>query len=602
MQQQNEVIFDLRKKLEQNGGSYAPDLSREEKQEEWMNRLGGTKLFQEKFPLVYRALRDNGVPLPENKLELQMPDLRYRECEKGTEFSGRISGFLCDTSISTKRLGLDAPRPWQRAFVTLTIADATHPSKPPYASITTAYGDINQFSAEITTRAAIDPLVAAKTPFTLITELTGMDQDGKVYYKAWKNDYHNCQNSSFSVVDRIDVSHPRYQNEKMNCPIVMLYGRGPEQNPEFKFADYMGGEYEKNNGGEAGDKDLKTLMPIAGQIRLKDQYRFIGLAEPGAVSALYRPVISINSSELVTYYQDRWNEKYEKESEQELYEKIKGCFTADPQQENIGHFDLKLDGSVNWLANVKNAAQYTQQWRTLDYQMHAAFYLIIEEKSSGMQLPLTVIIQYTSDPNVQLYMVNDGGSTVYIPAVRVHWGCLAKDTLIETKEEKKKICEIHAGDQVLTENHAYRCVRQVLIGREDTIYRIETQKGSILMTGSHPVRLSDGADKTAFDLKAGDLLAMVDGENAEVICTERIAYGDQVYALVLEERPSCTLSEKNAVGQTAGECGFFAANGFWAGDAAAQNRPLQGKPVVYTEQEKALHREFDAVFQSLSGR
>lgn len=582
-------MINIRKKMEENGGTYWVNMADPEEAEFVLQRMGGRELLEEKFPLMYQAYcrtvenarhntgRDDKTNLDE-KVAITLKT-SYFKSGTGTKFTGSISGFACDPAIKVENIGLEAPRPWRSVSVNLSIGDQDDPSRPPFASVTRSHRKVNAFCGDIATQSEVAESIVDKTNLSLIAEFRGLDPDGQLQWGFMPGGYANHeQDGGIKIVDRIVLDDPKYKNGSNNNPIIMLYGRNSTQNPDYKNADYMGGEYQNNNGGSQGDESLKTLMPIKGAIVFKNGYEFKGLTEPDTEHGMYRPTISLNSSQIVKYYQDEWNGN---DPDRKMYNAIKNCFQADENAKNVCNFDLKINGSVDWKADLKGAGRYIKDnTRVLDYQVAAAFRLSVWD--GEMTQYVTLIVQNTSDPTVDLYATYNGDSTVYIPAVRVYWGCMAKDSIIRTPGGEMVVSEIAPGDKILTVNGDCVTVAQILSAKEAEIYRIETDRGSIRLTGGHPVLLKSGTEKKASDLQEGDLLLMWAQETARVTAVRVEDYRDDVYNLLIQESEEGT---------------FFYANGFAVGDAAAQNRPLKAVSTVYTDEELRLQDEFEQLWE-----
>ena len=578
-------MIDIRKKLEENGGVYWVNMADPEEAEFVLQRMGGRKLLEEKYPLMYQtycktvecARQSNGTEL-KDKVSIT-PDTSYSKNGTGTKFAGAVSGFACDTAIKAEDIGLAVPRPWRNVSVNLTIEDKDDPFRPPFASVTRCHRDINTFCDDISTQSEVAESIVEKTNLCLVTEFQGIDPDGQLHTGFMQGDYVNHDlDGGIKIVDRIILDDPKYKNSSNNNPIIMLYGRDATQNSDYKNADYVGGEYRDNNGGDEGDKSLKTLMPIKGTIVFKKGYEFLGLTEPTSQISMYRPVISLNSSQVVQYFQDEWNGN---DPNRKMYDAIKDCFKADKDAKNVCNFDLKINNRVDWKADLKDAGRYIKDnTRVLDYQVSAAFRLDVSD--GELTHHVTLIVQYTDDPTVDLYATYSGDSTVYIPAVRVYWGCMAKDSRIRTPEGEKPVSEIEPGDKIMTVDGGCVTVAQVLSSKEDEIYRIKTDKGSVGLTGGHPILLKGGDEKRASDLQKGDLMLMWEQETARVleVCPEN--YNDDVYNLLIQESEDGT---------------FLFANGFAVGDTVAQNRPLKAALPEYTDEELKLQDEFEKLWE-----
>lgn len=578
-------MMDIRKKIEENGGVYWVNMADPKEAEFVLQRMGGREMLEEKFPLMYQTYcktvecaRQSIVTELDDKVSIT-PNTSYSKSGTGTKFAGAISGFACDPAIGEDKLGLAAPRPWRNISVNLTIGDKDDPSRPPFASVTRCYRNINAFCGDISTQSEVAEGIVDKTNLFLLTEFQGIDPDGTLHTGYMSGNYVNHEeDGGIKIVDRIILDDPKCKNGSNNKPIIMLYGRNTTQNPDYKNADYVGGEYQNNNGGDKGDKSLKTLMPIKGTIVFKEGCEFKGLSAPKPQRPMFRPVISLNSSQIVKYFQDEWKGD---DPEQKMYDAIKDCFKVDKDAKNVCNFDLKISGSVDWKADLKGAGRYIKDNnRVLDYQVSAAFRLDV--LYDGMIQPVTLIVQYTADPTVELYASYNGDSTVYIPAVRVYWGCMAKDSSIRTPEGEKPVSEIESGDKIMTVNGDCVTVAQILSAKEEKIYRIKTDRGTIGLTGGHPILLKSGDEKNASDLQKGDLLLMWEQETAKVLEVRLEDYGDDVYNLLIQESEEGT---------------FLFANGFAVGDTAAQNRPLKAALPEYTDEELKLQDEFEQLWE-----
>lgn len=573
--------MDINKKIEECEGFYWMDLADPEEAEYVLEWLGGRELLEGQFPRMYQAYcrsvenakKKNGVKM-QSKVSVNA-DTSFVKSKTGMKFEGGISGFLCDTAIETKDIGVIPPRPWKNVSVMLNIEDADDPSRPPFASVTRVYKNVNQFCGTVSTKAEVDEITVAKTNMRMVTEFQGIDQDGCLRMGFSSDNYENhLKGEGVRIVERVILDDPKYKNGSNNNPIIMLYGREASQNPDYKNADYVNGEYKDNNGGAAGDGKLKTLMPIKGTIVFKNGFRFVGLAKPNARRKMYRPTISLNKSQVVKYYQDEWPKD---NPDEKMYNAIKDSFQADAKAPNVCNFDLRIDGSVDWKADLEGTGRYIKDnARVLDYEVDAAFLLEVWDGESKQLV--TLIVRYTDDPAVDLYAAYDGDGTVYIPAVRVYWGCMAKDSRIWTAGGKKPVSEIRSGEKVMTVDGEYATVAQVLKAKEEKIYRIRTDKGAIGLTGGHPVLLRSGEERNACSLRKGDALQMRGGETAEVLEVSLEEYQDDVYNLLIQEKT---------------EGAFLFANGFAVGDTDSQNRPLKAAPVNYTEEELKLQEEFE---------
>ncbi|HGM5578694.1 TPA: hypothetical protein ACKP22_000346 [Pseudomonas putida] len=172
-------------------------------------------------------------------------------------------------------------------------------------------------------------------------------------------------------------------------------------------------------------------------------------------------------------------------------------------------------------------------------------------------------VSFTSDPG-------DVGNPnrVVIPKIRVMDGCVAKGTLIRTKNGEKAVEEIKADDFVETRN-GYRKVISPTTGKEESLLKIVTEDGKTLeVTRSHPMILGNGVQLIAEKLRVDDELVTY-ASNGQSTLTKIKSVGypkddkggektlNDVFNLVLEPSKD-------------GTPGTYYANGILTGDASLQ--------------------------------
>lgn len=184
-----------------------------------------------------------------------------------------------------------------------------------------------------------------------------------------------------------------------------------------------------------------------------------------------------------------------------------------------------------------------------NFKLTAAIAFTLKDGSQGL-----AVVQSTDVP--QPYA---GGYRMDIPLLKLYWGCLGKDTLVETVEGQMcKISEIRAGDRIKTgKSGAAGVVRDVIRGMEEKIWRLETEDGDrILMTKDHPF-LCTGGWRRIEDLKDEDeIYSVKKGSFVRIRYVYPMEYNDEVYNLNIEYPSE--------------ERGFWA-QGFMSGDYEMQN-------------------------------
>lgn len=574
----------LIEKIEQtkkSDGTYIFDLSDREERNFVLENLGGENKLRLEHPGVIDSILSNSYgrkdqDMLQQKVTVTAAGITYKKDAGKISLQGSIRGFLCDPAITVNELGSATARPWQRAFVTIRMINSDDKDYPVLGSQTLYYKDINDFSENINFGTE---LIAKNVSVVIL--VTGIDPDGKTLSAAFYSKHPSI--SADVAIKSITIEAPKYADEKyQNNPLIMLYGRQSTSNEKFKHPDYSGGEYQKNNSGTVGDKDLKTLMPLKGTVELNPGYTFCGLYEPTEEEAIPRPVINLNQSILVKYYQDEWDkggEPYHR-----MYEAIKDSFTFD-ETKSICYFDVKIDDSVNWHADVKDAASHITPGgeRSLIYFVGATFQLAI--LAEGLEATVDLNIQSTDDPSYPLYVATGRSPAVYIPPVQVYWGCLEKNSMVKTDKGNMRIADIVPGEyKVYTKENGYVTVAQVIKGFERNIYRIKfSEKLSIGLTETHPVLMANNQTLTAGELKKGMLVLGENGEALEIVDIKKESYNDEAYNLMTEDNEPLNIC----------------INGVFVGSMASQNKVAKPE-ISYTEEQIAIQKDWDLLAESMN--
>ncbi|MCI8667093.1 MAG: hypothetical protein HFG82_10570 [Dorea sp.] len=212
-------------------------------------------------------------------------------------------------------------------------------------------------------------------------------------------------------------------------------------------------------------------------------------------------------------------------------------------------FRIYLKEEVHWGCGLTRSGGLQNE----NFKLSAGIAYTQKDGSQGL-----VMVQSTDAP--QPYA---GGYRMDIPMLKLYWGCLGKDTLVETADgAQRRISEIRAGDRIKTgKTGALGVVRDIIKGTEEKLWRLETENGeSLQMTKEHPLLCTSGW-RSIWDLKDEDEVYSVKKEDfVKIRYVYPVEYHDEVYNLNIEY-PS---EEK----------GFWA-QGFVSGDFEMQNTVMQ---------------------------
>lgn len=246
------------------------------------------------------------------------------------------------------------------------------------------------------------------------------------------------------------------------------------------------------------------------------------------------------------------------------------------QMENVKNgsvnFDLKYWSKIKWTVSGSVLSwEFPNDWHDViskkrlscanDLNFYCRMYI---NTTIGLAVPITI---QSSGPE------HEDPSYQKIPYIDILWGCFAKDVRITMADGSVKTAEqIRAGDMVSTKENGAQRVTEVVTGQEERLVYIETSRGDrIRVSGEHPV-LSDTGLVRADELTAGTILVTESGL-ASIESLYYVEYGDRVYNFSLEKEST------------------LLANGFYAGDFAAQNRrsrPTEKEPEKLTEIQEEL--------------
>jgi hypothetical protein len=566
---------------------YVADYSNADDAAYILELYGGEENLKNNYPLVYECFlrtveRDTKLTKstenqtkPSDSIMMSSPVLFKNEAKS------QITAFLTDPDLTIQDLNNGkTARNWKSANITAKYVNRYKPSIPS-PSVSHFGENTNQF--HFPSSAVFSNEGLAKDS-ALKVILNGIDPNGFMKTMT-KNSLAALVN--VPMVSKFSVEHPK--SAFNNNPVIMLYGRSRRNSESYINADYYNdgfeGEYYTNQ--PIGDK-FKTLMPMKGEIVFAQNCKLTKdsvLFKPSTEGYLTRSVISVGSPIVATHF-DEYND-------QQAYQKMNSCFELNVK-DNIPTvtFDIKGNSknglplnSVNWYSDVEGVSAWSNF--SVVYHLMAGFELDVTDPNNNKCVVEITIISCEKNklPPGQKYYQSENSLTVFVPPIKVYWGCFARDTLVHLENgTQKHIDELAVGDKVITYGGHTATFQENISGEEKEILKISTDKGAIRLTGSHPVMKADGTIINAELIKKGDVLAG-DSGNHTVSEVSQEDYNDIVFNPAFEE------SSDDGV--------FIIANGFYCGDFYSQNKTPEMQAFELNEEDKALVNQFKALHESI---
>lgn len=570
-------------KIKNNNNYYEFDFSDSEDMKYVMDSFGGEDNLKENYPLVYQALcaseRKNNI-LATNEMKnnvdklIEITELSKEKDGDKSLLHTVIGGSLPDYDYTIDDANDGKPlRSWPSGNITIEVYNRSNPAEVFYSDAY-YFQNKNHLQYDGKTEYLNDTQL---TSAAVSVMLTAFDPDGNIKSCAAYKEVEAGE--LIDVVHQIVIEDPASQCN--NSPIIMLYGRRKNQNDDYKNADYFNdgdGEYFKNS---PQNHKLKTIVPLKGRIELvpgckidgtsplykpdpKDQYPY---------NVLTRPQIKVNNYTLTLY---------KKQNDTDAYESLKSCFSFDDSGAYPTiYFDIAKpnNGGHDWEDDLELKGDFKNN--SVLYKLQSGFRLgIIDPYGLSMKPVFTIKSCETKElPAGKSFYVSNTPN-VYVPFIKVYWGCFARDTMVRLNTGMdKRMDQLSKGDKVVTAEGNLVTFMEHVIGEEEKIFVIKTEEHEIGLTGGHPVLMEDGSIKFVRQLRIGDRLKTFRG-GADVLEKIEKDYHDEVFSPIFEE---------------SGEEGvFILANGFYCGDYMAQNRQLPYES-TYTEEQKELFVQFEAL-------
>lgn len=565
-------------KVKDAGGVYVLDYSMPEDAAYVLESFGGEDNLRQNFPMVYeaylktveahKARRVQNAPQGDKKVAFRLNSFAKAKDGNMATAQAVSSALFADPSYTAEDATKRKPaRSWVAANLAARIYNKNEPAEVYYSNVFKYQQPENIVLNYETVAMPEETIDLCETT----AEIHALDPDNYVYSCIVKGTI----TEGISLINKFTVNDPVGKGN----PILMLYGRTRSSSPSYVDADYYSdsnGEYY-NNG--PVDNKIKTLMPVSGSIEFKPGVTFTAdiLRKPDQASPDYkhliRSIIKTGNVKVADMYKDL--------NDGDAFDALKKCFkVVQHGAYPVVEFDIKREGSVDWHDDVSGISAYKNN--SVEYSLNAGFTLDARDSDGLPFYPQVSIASLPSSklpPGTQYYTSNN--LLVYVPPISVHWGCYARDTLISLVDgSNKRIDMLKAGDKVLALGGGSVTCADLVSGEENEIFVINTDKGSIRLTGGHPLMLEDGNTIIAAELKPGDAVKTA-GSSGIVSDVFIEVYDDMVFNPVFEESGPDGL--------------FIIANGFYCGDFNAQNKNFNNITPL-TEEEKELARQFNALF------
>lgn len=583
-------VKSFRKKLEKLRGEYLFDFSKEDDRAYFLEEYGGEERLKKTYPALYESFCRAGTDCLKKAEQRKdtcigiLDELQIEKMQGGRKTDGGSYAVLkAPVAFSfideTKEVVSDeAASEWVGISIQARIKEKN--SQNDLVRFSKVVRSANSYCGVITSDPELYGELMNKAYLTSV-EVTGRDPAGNLQKKIFQTETTLGEVEENNIVN-ISVSDPAPKTEPhiVSDTIMMLYGRINQQEI-FQYADYKDGDYYNNvfqNG------KVRLLIPITGEVTYNYGVEPVGL--------YYSEDEKFTRSEASYDYKDQ-KFTYRGDTldpgcltDRELYDKLKSQFTAGkyvPELQSKMKFDISIEeegrSRLDWHTDVEGAAN--GEPKTI--MLTAKFSYQIKDPLQSEVVDMIRIQSVTKDDlsviGREYYKFKAGSNTIYIPPITVYWGCLGKDTKIMLAGGcEKRAEEIRTGDQVCGQDGRVLRVKDIITGKDYTIFRIRTDNGaSIMASGGHPL-MCGGSSRRVSSLRAGDALDLVLGGQSEIEEIEEVVYDDAVYNFVFEE---------------ADEGVYLAADGFWAGDLNMQNTKMGKKKKELSEKDLAFIGEME---------
>lgn len=580
-------------------GTYNFDFSNEDDCKYIFESYGGEDNMKELFPRTYESLikaRSKALEMRNDLTAEAEPEtcsldignlciktVKDRNCSQNDSLNDLANDSVCKLSLpvhscfvdNTKNVQDEGPAdPWKGVTIQAKIKKAFEPEYVVCYSKTLL--STNSYTTVVESRKFRKSEINNQQYIVTILA-QGCDPAGNFHAKATGNTFEIGEVECYTINNiLIDDPAPKNDKHRGSQEIMMLYGR-MDQQQQFQDADYKDGDYY-NNAFDRNTQTVHLLMPIKGSIRLEYGVEPVGLLYDEK-QVFTRSKATYDYKQQVFWYRSDIDTNHDKD----LYTKMRDCFRHDDYDKgrmcNI-YFDIKISeagrSDFDWHADVMGI----QDGNPKTIMLKGKFvYRVRNQIGVAVDEEITILSATKEDLekwNEEYYTYKKGFNTIYIPPITIYWGCFAGDVLITMFDgTQKKAGDIKAGDLLLGYQNKKLKVESIVTGTDQSIYLIETDHGSIKVSGGHPM-MCDGSEKRAFEIKPQDRINLAEGSTAEVTNVSIVEYDDTVYNFTFE-------------GETEGR--YIIANGFYTGDLKMQNTKKEYPEKEPTQEDQELFEE-----------
>ncbi len=340
------------------------------------------------------------------------------------------------------------------------------------------------------------------------------------------------------VVSNITINTPK--SNKNNNPLIYLYDRSAASG-ENSDKDYSKDQVQYHD----SDNTVNTLLGISGSITFNPD---------AGVTALCGYAMNTDTNNRKLFVSGKGAAEYNYKPEEMASFFHPAASPKNPSTNLTVQFQFPDDWRCRLSKNV-----YDNGAKSVIVDLVFSFYYKIrlkDPKTGKLQdfdMPIT-IKSLSSLPDQKQYYTSSNSTNVFIPPIKIRWGCFAADTLILMADgTEKMICEIKKDDMVSTPTGS-KPVLELYYGTEKSLVCIEATNGKkLLVTKDHPVLSGRGAIR-AMHLTSDD----------ELLCSDNTPFNiSAIYEIDYEEEQEVYNLEV--------EGGIVYANGFLAGEFETQN-------------------------------
>lgn len=582
-------------KVSQTEGLYHVDLSDETDREYYLERMGGKETFSRRYPGLYTAFQKGWERAEQGKDASTEVHAKFLDAvttvpyraEAGTGNQNEADLYYLGTRFDLHVLDrLHSPVSAQepRKFQVDLSGQIFDPDSYGLSFITfyDCVGQMNQYSREYKGETLYHRKQFDNRNLIAYVEINVYDEENVL------DPYIFTESVQFGIelpIQNIifDAPHSNYNHNE----IRILYGRDARN---LSDPDYI---YESNV--PTGDqKMLRTIVPVKGSVKLKSSngkgnyYSFNKLTEhpTGSIRHFCRSTLDYNG--------EVWKVFLREKGDEEVYAMLTDNenprFTVEKKanHEDVLKFDLfnakdpDCDNHYDWEDGFEKVSP---TWIERTCYLTGGFeYDIDTVRASDNKVIMTKAYQIeckSVDPDQlagrSYYTFEPGSQIIYIPPLRLWWGCHARDTQILMADgTKKRADEVEIGDRLPVYGERVLTVNNVYTGTEEELFHITADTGSTLkISVGHPLLQEDGTAVPAEMIQTGDAVLAGDGSVVHVTEVKKERYEDEVYNFSFE-----------------GEEGenYVIAEGLYSGDLYAQNKRA-GKKKQMTEGQEALFAE-----------